>query len=165
MTEARVKEILSNAHTRSGAIRIFGQTNRVDLSEAKHLEVIQIHADGHSIDEIIQGIEATGARPLYVESIPINPGALSFRSFRDTFGDIDPNAIPKTYVRVFIDNKTGKDAMDLSQAFQDKVHGPVVMSWSSIGKEQPGLLCYRTAGRNAEFGEFFREDLDGLTAT
>lgn len=167
MTQARALDVLKNADTRPRALRTFGNTRRVDLSEAQNLEVIQLHASGRDIDTILNGIRKTDVRPLYVESIATNPGALGFRTYRDTFGAIDPQNIPQTYLRVFVDNSTGKSPVELQQLFHLDFarHGPVVMSWSGIAENAPGLMCYRIAGRDEEFDGFFRDDLVEFPAT
>ncbi|GEM_PF-3985125 len=165
MTHARTMDILHGAASRPRRIRMFGPTHQVDLSAASHLEVVQVHAQGRSVDAILDGIGLTGARPLYVESIATNPGGLSFRGFQDTFGDIEPGRVLDTYLRIFVDNPTGKDSIALQQEFNVRKPGPVVMSWSSIEEDSPGLMCYRFAGGDEEFDEFFRPDLEEFTAT
>lgn len=165
MTHARAMEILHGAATRPRRIRMFGPTHRVDLSTATNLEVAHVHSQGRSVDAVLDGIKETGANILYVESIGANPGALNFRGFRDTFGDIEPGRVHDTYLRIFVDNHTGKDPVSLQQEFNVKKPGPVVMSWSSIKENSPGLMCYRLAGGDEEFDEFFRPDIEEFAAT
>ncbi len=166
MTHGKVHSILQGAGNRQNRVRLFGPDDRtVDMSGAKKLEVIQIHSLNPNLDSILRGIEATGAKPLYVESIATNPRGLSFRTFKSTFADTDPSQIPLTYLRIFVNNPTEKSAVELEQSFRGNTPGVTVMSWSEVTEESSGLICYRLSGQAREFDTFFQDDLEEFPST
>ncbi len=164
MTQDRALAVMKGAHESSKALRVFGHGGNVDFSEARRLHILQLHMQGHDLDHVLAGIRSTGAKPLYVERILTNPGALSFRTYRGTYGDIPPRQIPETFVRVFVDNPTPHPSVELEQQFNVNCPGPVLTSWSPIREEYPGLLCFRLSGPRHEFDELFRPELTDLTA-